>query len=148
MALRPGPSLRQIRPEKAVTVKAALTIQSRSYSPLPWLEEYTNAVRLEPAARKTAILAVGQDRPLGSWHFVLNHRDNRNSMNEPSRMDWTNMAPIPSGLPMEIMFVEVDSGELIGRFDYIWTFEANLNWPILKTPDWPGPSVEIGRVLD
>jgi len=69
------------------------------------------------------------------WHFVLNHRDNRNSMNEPSRMDWTNMAPIPSGLPLGILFVDVDSGELVGEFDYVWTFEANLNWPILKTPN-------------
>jgi hypothetical protein len=119
---------------KSVTVRAALTIQSSSYSPLPWIDEFTNATRLEPAARKSAILAVGQDRPFGSWYFVLNHRDNRNSVDTPSRMDWTNMAPIPSGMPMEIAFVDVNNGELIAKFDYIWTFDANLNWPILKTP--------------
>jgi hypothetical protein len=117
---------------KGVTVKAALTIQSRSYSPLPWLEEYTNAVRLEPAARKSILLAAGHDQPMGSWHFVLNHRENHFSPNEPSRMDWTNMAPIPSDLPMEILLVEVKSGELVAKFEYLWTFEANLNWPILK----------------
>ena len=120
---------------KAVTVRGALTIQSRSYSPLPWLEEYTNAVRLEPAARKTLLLAAGHDQPMGSWHFVLNHRENYNSLNEPSRMDWTNMAPIPSDLPMEILLVDVNSGELVAKFEYLWTFEANLNWPILKTPN-------------
>lgn len=123
---------------KAVKVKAALTIQSRSYSPLPWLEEYTNAVRLEPAGRKTIVLAVGHDRPMGSWHFVLNHRDNRNSLNEPSRMDWTNLAPIPSDLPLEILLVDVDSGELAAKFEYLWTFDANLNWPILKTHNSEG----------
>jgi hypothetical protein len=119
---------------KTVTVKAALTIQSRSYSPLPWLEEYTNAVRLEPAARKSIVLAVGHDSRRGSWHLVLNHRDNRNSIADPSRMDWTNMAPFPSDLPLEILLVDVDSGELAAKFEYLWTFDANLNWPMLKTP--------------
>jgi hypothetical protein len=119
---------------KAVTVKAALTIQSRSYSPLPWLEEYTNTVRLEPAARKTIVLAAGHDRAMGSWHFVLNHRDNYNSVADPSRMDWTNMAPIPSNLRLEVLLVDVNSGELTARFEYLWTFDANLNWVILKAP--------------
>ena len=119
---------------KAVTVKAVLKIQSRSYSPLPWLEEYTNTVRLEPAARKTIVLAVGHDRAMGSWHFVLNHRDNYNSVANPSRMDWTNMAPIPSDLPLEVLLVDVNSGELAAKFEYFWTLDANLNLPILKTP--------------
>jgi hypothetical protein len=119
---------------KAVTVKAALKIQSRSYSPLPWLEEYTNRVRLEPAARKTIVLAAGHDGDaMGSWHFVLNHRDNYNSVANPSRMDWTNMAPIPSDLPLEVLLVDVHSGELAAKFEYFWTFDPNLNWPILKT---------------
>jgi hypothetical protein len=47
-------------------------------------------------------------------------------------MDWTNMAPIPSDLPMEILLVDVESGELVANFEYFWTFDANLNWPILK----------------
>jgi hypothetical protein len=120
---------------KAATVKAALTIQSRSYSPLPWLEEYTNTVRLEPAARKTILLAVGHDRPMGSWHFVLNHREDYYSPNNPSRMDWSNLAPIPSDLPMEILIVDTESGELLAKLEYVWTFDASLNWPMLKTPD-------------
>jgi hypothetical protein len=117
---------------KAVTVKAALKIQSRSYSPLPWLEEYTNTVRLEPAARKTMVLAAGHDNAMGSWHFVLNHRDNYNSVANPSRMDWTNMAPIPSDLQLEVLLVDVNSGEVAARFEYFWTFDATLNYPILK----------------
>jgi hypothetical protein len=120
---------------KAATVKAVLKVQSRSYSPLPWLEEYTNAVRLEPAARKTIVLAVGDDHPAGSWHFVLNHRENRNSMNQPSQMDWTNLTPTISDIPLEITLVDVNSGELVATFEYLWTFDANLNWPILKTPN-------------
>lgn len=122
---------------KAVKVKAVLTIQLRSYSPLPWLEEYTNAVSLEPAARKAVILAVGEDRPVGAWHFVLNHRDRHGSLNEPSRMDWTNLAPILSDLPLEVLLVDVNSGELVAKFEYLWTFDANTNWPFLKIPPIP-----------
>src|SRR5882762_356122 len=47
---------------KTTKLEAALTIQSRSYSPLPWLGEYTNAIWLEPAARKTILLAAGHDQ--------------------------------------------------------------------------------------
>jgi len=119
---------------KAITVKAVLRIQSRSYSPLPWLEEYTNTVRLEPAARKTIVLAVGTDGAMDPWHFVLNHRDKYTSTANPSRMDWMNMAPIPSDLPLEVLLVDVNSGELVAEFEYVWTFDANLNWPILKSP--------------
>lgn len=49
---------------KAVDVKAVLKIQSRSYSPSPCLEEYTNDVRLEHTARKP-ILTVRHDHPTG-----------------------------------------------------------------------------------
>jgi hypothetical protein len=111
-------------------VRAALTIQERSYSPLPWLDRYTNTITLEPAARKTLVLAVGEDRQIAAWYFVLNHRDTYS--NAP--MDWTNMAPIPSDLPMKIMLVDVTNGELIAEFDYLWTFDANNGWPTLKTP--------------
>jgi len=31
----------------------------RSYSPLPWIDEWTNLVYLETGARKTAVLALG-----------------------------------------------------------------------------------------
>jgi len=116
----------------AVTVRAVLTIQSRSYSPLSWLGEYTNTVTLEPAMRKSLLLAAGEDRQMGAWHFVLNHRDTYRDI----PMDWTNMAPIPSDLPMKILLVDVNNGELVREFDYLWTFDATLGWPILKTaPD-------------
>lgn len=120
---------------KTIKLKAALTIQSRGYSPLPWIDEYINTVRLEPAARKSVLLTVGHVRPLGSWHFVLNHRDEYFTPNEPSRMDWTNMAPIPSDLPLEIMLVDVDSGELVAKFEYVWTFDSTSNRPFLKAPN-------------
>jgi hypothetical protein len=117
---------------KAVKVKASLQVGTRNYSPLPWLEEYTNAVRLEPAARKTILLAAGDDEQMGPWYFVLNHRENHNTLKSPSRMDWTNMAPIPAH-PLEILLVDVDSGELVARFRYVWTFDSNLGFPFLKT---------------
>lgn len=114
-------------------LKAAVRIGGQTYSPLPWLEEYTNTVYLEPAARKAIVLAVGKDSNLGEWRFVLNHRANHNSLNDPSAMDWTNLAPIPSG-PFEILLIDVDSGALAATFKYLWTLDADLNYPILKTP--------------
>jgi len=117
---------------KAVKVKASLQVGTRSYSPLPWLREYTNAVRIEPAARKTILLAAGDDEQMGPWYFVLNHRENYNQLNPPSAMDWTNMAPIPSH-PLEILLVDVDSGELVATFKYVWTFDSHLGFPNLKT---------------
>jgi hypothetical protein len=41
--------------------------QVRTYSPLPWLEEYTNVANLETGARKTVVLAVGEDSKTGPW---------------------------------------------------------------------------------
>jgi hypothetical protein len=114
----------------AVSVRAVLTIQSRSYSPLPWLGEYTNTVTLEPAVRKSVLLAVGEDKQMGAWHFVLNHRNTYRDI----PMDWTNLAPIPSDLPMQILFVDVNTGELVRKFDYLWTFDPSNSWPILKIP--------------
>lgn len=121
----------------SVRVKAAIRIEyggrTRTYSPLPWLEEFTNTVRIAPAARKVVVLAVGQDSSTGPWHFVLNHRESYSAPSNPSAMDWTNMAPIPSNLPLEIQLVDVENGTLIARFKYLWTFDATLNWPFLKT---------------
>jgi hypothetical protein len=60
-----------------VKVNAAIKIgyggRTSTYSPLPWLEEFTNTVRLGPAARKVIVLAVGEDSLAGPWYFVLNH---------------------------------------------------------------------------
>src|ERR1700687_546712 len=117
---------------KAIELKAVLTIQSRNYTPLPWLEEYINVVRLEPAARKSVVLAVGSGSPLEPWYFLLNQRDQYFTPNEPSRMDWSNVAPIPSNLPMSIMFVDIDSGEMAAEFKYIWTFDSGR--PFLRPP--------------
>jgi hypothetical protein len=117
---------------KAVKVKASLLVGTRNYSPLPWLGEYTNAARLEPAARKTILLAVGDDEQMGPWYFVLNHRERHSQLVDNTSMDWTNMAPIPSH-PLEILLVDVDSGELVAAFNYIWTFDSNLGFPFLKT---------------
>lgn len=117
---------------KAVKVRASLTIGSRNYSPLPWLGQSTNAVNIEPAARKTILLAAGDDQVMGAWYFVLNHREYMSlPPRVPSVMDWTNLAPIPRHL-MEILLVDVDSGELIATFRYLWTFDASLGYPYLR----------------
>jgi len=119
---------------QSVCVKAVLLIQSKTYSPLPWVEEYTNAVWIGRADRKTVVLAVGEDRPMGSWYFVLDHRSDPYSVNSPSRMDFTHLAPITSGLPLEVQLIDVNSGELVARFHYLWTFDTTLNFAILKVP--------------
>ena len=118
---------------KDVTVKASLQVGTKNYSPLPWLGEYTNAVRLEPAARKTILLAAGDDEQMGPWFFVLNHRERYNQLNDPSAMDWTNMAPIPSH-PLEILLVDVDSGEVVATFKHVWTFDCVQGFPVLREP--------------
>jgi hypothetical protein len=150
--LRPNPRS-QIRPNRALladisnvptdemqTAKAAIRAairmdyggRQRTYSPLPWLEEFTNTVHLETGARKTVVLAVGEDSKTGAWTFVLNHRKDYYTVSE---MDWTNQCPIPSDLPFEILMIDMNSGALLSKFVYLWTFDAENNWPILKTVD-------------
>jgi hypothetical protein len=107
----------------------------RTYSPLPWLEEYTNTVYLEPGARKTVVLCVGEDSRTGQWTFVLHQRKEYYTSNTVSEMDWTNACPIPSDLPFEILMIDMDTGALLTKFVYLWTFDAENNWPILKLID-------------
>jgi hypothetical protein len=109
--------------------------RQRTYSPLPWLEEYTNLVHLETGARKTVVLAVGEDSQTGAWSFVLNHRKDYYTSNSVSEMDWTNQCPIPSDLPFEILMIDMNSGALLAKFVYLWTFDAQYNRPVLKTID-------------
>lgn len=109
--------------------------RQRTYSPLPWLDEFTNTVHLEVGARKTVVLAVGEDSRTGIWNFVLNHRKDCYTSNKVSEMDWTNACPIPSDLPFEILMIDINSGALLSKFVYLWTFDAENNWPILKTVD-------------
>jgi hypothetical protein len=109
--------------------------RQRTYSPLPWLEEFTNTVYLGTGERKTVVLAVGEDSQTGAWNFVLNHRKDYYTSNSVSEMDWTNQCPKPSGLPFEILMIDMNSGALLAKFIYLWTFDAQNNWPILKTVD-------------
>jgi hypothetical protein len=109
--------------------------RQRTYSPRPWLEEFTNKVYLETGARKTVVLAVGEDSQTGTWTFVLNHRKDYYTSNKVSEMDWTNQCPITSDLPFEILMIDLNSGALLAKFVYLWTFDAQNNWPILKTVD-------------
>jgi hypothetical protein len=109
--------------------------RQRTYSPLPWLEEFTNTTYLETGGRKTVVLAVGEDSRTGTWSFVLNHRKDYYTSNSLSEMDWTNQCPIPSDLPFEILMLDMNSGALLSKFVYLWTFDALNNWPILKTVD-------------
>jgi hypothetical protein len=109
--------------------------RQRTYSPLPWLEEYTNMVYLDAGARKTVVLAVGEDTQTGAWTFVLNHRSDYAARGGVSAMDWTNQCPIPSDLPFEILMIDMNSGALLAKFVYVWTFDAQNNWPILKSTD-------------
>ncbi len=127
--------------DEAQTAKAAIRAairmdyggRVRTYSPLPWLEEYTNLVYLETGARKTVVLAVGEDSRTGAWSFVLNHRKDYYTSNSVSEMDWSNQCPIPSDLPFEILMIDMDSGAILAKFTYVWTFDAQNNWPILKS---------------
>jgi hypothetical protein len=129
--------------DDAHTAKAAIRAairmdyggRQRTYSPLPWLEEYTNLVYLETGARKTVVLAVGEDSQTGAWNFVLNHRPDYNTHGGSSAMDWTNLCPIPSDLPFEILMIDMNSGAVLAKFVYLWTFDAQNNWPMLKTVD-------------
>jgi hypothetical protein len=107
----------------------------RTYSPLPWLEEYTNTVYLEPGARKTVVLCVGENSRTGQWTFVLHQRKDYYTSNTVSEMDWTNACPMPSDLPFEILMIDMDTGALLTKFVYLWTFDAENNWPILKLVD-------------
>jgi hypothetical protein len=107
----------------------------RTYSPLPWLEEFTNLVYLETWATKTVVLAVGEDSKTGTWSFVLNHRKDYTESGVITEMDWTNQCPIPSDLPFELLMIDMNSGAILAKFQYIWTFDAVNNWPILKSVD-------------
>ena len=117
-------------------IRAAIRIGDGSvpltYSPLPWLEEFTNKVYLDIGARKTVVLAVGEDKQMGAWSFVLNQREEYHSYGASSAMDWTNQCPTPSGAKFEILMVDMNSGALLTKFVYRWTFDSTLNYPILK----------------
>jgi hypothetical protein len=106
-----------------------------TYSPLPWLDEWNNLVYLETGARKTVVLAVGEDNKTGAWTFVLNHRKDYSGTAAISDMDWTNPCPIPSDLPFEILMIDMNSGAILEKFVYLWTFDAQNNWPTLKSVD-------------
>jgi hypothetical protein len=103
-------------------VRAAIRMEyggrKRTYSPLPWLEEFTNKVSLETGTRKTVVPAVGEDSQSGAWTFVLNHRKDYYTSNAVSEMDWTNQCPIPSDLPVEILMIDMNSGALLSKFEY------------------------------
>jgi hypothetical protein len=153
--LRPN-TTSQIKPNRALladisnvptdlahTAKAAIRAairmdyggRQRTYSPLPWLEEYSNKVYLGTGERKTVVLVVGDDSQTGAWTFVLNHRSDYSTPAGPSAMDWTNLCPIPSDLPFEILMIDMNSEALLTKFVYLWTFDANQNWPFLKSVD-------------
>lgn len=129
--------------DEAHTAKAAIRAaismdyggRVRTYSPLPWLEEFTNLVYLETWATKTVVVAVGEDSKTGTWSFVLNHRKDHYTTNTISEMDWTNQCPIPSDLPFELLMIDMSSGAILAKFPYIWTFDAVNNWPVLKAID-------------
>jgi hypothetical protein len=120
-------------------VRAAIRVEiggrPRTYSPLPWLDEFTNLVYLETGARKTVVLAVGKIARMGVWTFVLNRRKDYYTSNTISEMDWTNQCPIPSDLPFELLMIDMNSGALLAKFKYLWTFDAELNWPSLTSVD-------------
>ena len=129
--------------DEAHTVKAAIRAairmdyggRVRTYSPLPWLEEFTNLVYLETWATKTVVLAVGEDSKTGTWSFVLNQRKDYTGSSAVSEMDWTNQCPMPSDLPFEVLMIDMNSEAILAKFEYIWTFDAVNNWPILKSVD-------------
>lgn len=118
-------------------IRAAIRIdydgRPHRYSPLPWLEEFTNTVYLETGGRKTVVLAVGEDRQTGIWSFVLNNRSDYATSGAVSEMDLTNQCPIHSDLPLEILMIDMNSGALLNKFVYVWTFDAQNNWPDLKS---------------
>jgi hypothetical protein len=120
-------------------IRAAIRIEiggkPRTYTPLPWLEEFTNLIYLETGATKTVVLAVGKIARMGVWTFVLNHRRDYTGSSTPTQMDWTNQCPTPSDLPLEILMIDMNSGALLTKFVYVWTFDAENNWPILKSVD-------------
>jgi hypothetical protein len=107
----------------------------RTYSPLPWLDEFTNLVYVETGARKTVVLAVGEDSKTGAWTFVLNNRKDYTGSGVITEMDWTNQCPIPSDLPFELLMIDMNSGAILAKFKFLWTFDAENNWPVLKSVD-------------
>ena len=66
---------------------------------------------------------------------MLNHRADYSTSGAVTALDWTNQCPIPSDLPFEILMLDMDSGALLTKFVYVWTFDAQNNWPILKLVD-------------
>jgi hypothetical protein len=116
-------------------IRTEVGVLPRAYSPLPWLEEFSNLVYLETGARRTVVLAVGLDSKTGTWTFVLNHRQDYTGSAAVSEMYWTNQCPISSDLPFELLMIDMNSGAILAKFKYLWTFDARNNWPILKAID-------------
>lgn len=121
------------------SVRAAIRMEYRgrpiTYSPLPWLDEFTNLVYLETGARKSVVVAVGEDKRTGAWTFVLNHRKDYVGDSSIAGMDWTNLCPTDSDRAFEILLIDMNTGAILAKFAYVWNFDADLNWPMLKPVD-------------
>jgi hypothetical protein len=126
-------------PAAKAAVRAAIRmdygIRQLTYSPLPWLEEFNNTVYLETGARKTVVVAVGEDSQTGGWSFVLNHRSDYVTKGSGSAMDWSNACPLPSDTPFEMLMIDMNSGAVLAKFVFVWTFDTANNWPCLKNID-------------
>ena len=102
----------------------------------PWLEEFTNLVYLGDMGDEDCCTGRGSsDSKTGTWSFVLNQRKDYTESSAVSEMDWTNQCPLPSDLPFEVLMIDMNSGAILAKFPYIWTFDAVNNWPILKSVD-------------
>jgi hypothetical protein len=128
-------------------VRAAIKIKHHgntfNYSPLPWLDEFTNLVYIETGQRKSVVLAVGDNSPTGNWAFVLNHRADYHVGSAITEMDYSNPCPklwasvmnptaLEDGLPFELHLIDMNSGAILKKFEYTWTFDEEENWPILE----------------
>jgi hypothetical protein len=43
-----------------------------------------------------------------------------------------NQCPILGDLPFEILMIDMNSGAILAKFQYIWTFDTVNNWPVLN----------------
>jgi hypothetical protein len=91
----------------------------------------------------SVVLAFGDNSPTGDWAFVLNHRKDYGG-SPITEMDWTNPCPklrasvmspraLEDGLPFELQLIDMNGGTILKKFEFVWTFDEEEGWPILKS---------------
>jgi len=110
----------------AYEVKAELVVGREEFTPLPWIDEWYNAVGFDFGTVRYVILAAAMPNAfpqLGDWRIVINHRDYRYLPGVKSMNFDRHLTRAVSEQKIKLNLLHVKSGTILNSFDGIcrWT---------------------------